>query len=63
MEAIGKEMDKSYVSYVGLLAEPLALETRGDLEGARVLYARVVQLPRGPEGVRAKASARLAGLP
>ena len=53
-------MDKSYV---GLLAEALALETRGDLEGARVLYARVVQLPSVPEGVRAKASARLAGLP
>jgi len=60
LEAIGKEMDKSYV---GLLAEALALETRGDLEGARVLYARVVQLPSVPEGVRAKASARLAGLP
>jgi tetratricopeptide (TPR) repeat protein len=60
LEELGKEIDGSYV---GLLAEALALETRGDLDGARRLYARVVQLPQVPEGVRAKASARLAGLP
>jgi len=59
LESIRTEASKSYI---GVLAEALTADARGQAREAAMLYGRVIELPEVPEGVRARARARLANL-
>jgi len=59
LQAISKEAERSYV---GVLAEALTADARGEAREAAMLYGRVIELPDVPEGIRARARARLAAL-
>ena len=59
LEGIGAEADKSYV---GILAQALTADARGEAREAATLYGRVIESPEVPEGIRERARARLAAL-
>ncbi|HEX5041335.1 MAG TPA: DUF1736 domain-containing protein [Candidatus Polarisedimenticolaceae bacterium] len=60
LEGIRTEANQSYL---GILAQALTADARGEVREAAAAYRRVLELPDVPDGIRERARARLATLP